>query len=481
MEITSFKKKLTWIILTVVTAGSLSCASGRGELSTMDIEIPNTWSNLEGLTIDPNNDIDYLQFQWWGRFDDPILIELIEEALSSNPDLAIASLRIIQAEQQLIIAGARKKPSADLGATTSKTTSSTETGTGGTGTVISTSLETSWELDLFGKTSRNIRATRAALAGNVATKNGIKIKLISDIALNYIDFRSTQDILKLQKQRTRHLDEILRLTENEVNAGLISDEQIEIAKISKLQSDALVDKKQTELRDFGFALDVLLGTSPGTTFKRIALSDNALKVPRLIALGIPAESLKQRPDVIEALEQVKVENEKIGIAKAKQLPSLTLRGSIGLEALSLNALGNQGSDFSSLRASILMPIFNAGELKAGEIEQVARRDEALENYKKTLRNGLIEVEKTLINLLNSRKQATSAEKTLISKNFEARSAVKQFTTGLKDYKDVLRTKAELTLVKQDKIEATRNELKVITRLYKALGGGWNIPKKQKQI
>ena len=184
------------------------------------VNLPNSWTNADTSQTYQNHPAAIMHLDWWKFFEDPTLTSLIEEALQSNPDMDIAKNRILQAEEKLISAGADKNPSLDANLRTSKATSSSESGLGGTNSIMSTQFQTSWEIDLFGKSKRNIEASEANLKLKIATRNGIKIKLIASIAESYIAFRSKQEEISLGRETDQYLSELVELAKHEVTVGL---------------------------------------------------------------------------------------------------------------------------------------------------------------------------------------------------------------------------------------------------------------------
>jgi outer membrane protein TolC len=213
----------------------------------------------------------------------------------------------------------------------------------------------------------------------------------------------------------------------------------------------------------------------------MAHSKSSLRLPKKIAISIPAETILQRPDIQEALNRLKIEAAKVGVAEAQRYPTFSLSGTIGLEALAINSLGNSGANFSSLQANLLAPIFNSGALKANVNTQIATRDEALEIYRKSVANGLNETEQALLNLSSVRKRLTTITPALqISRNHVALTN-NQYEVGLVSLREVLKSREELNSLKQKQSSLKFDEFQGVTQLYKVLGGGWAYKTDQANI
>ena len=162
----------------------------------------------------------------------------------------------------------------------------------------------------------------------------------------------------------------------------------------------------------------------------------------------------------------------MGVAEAQRYPSLSLSGSIGLEALALNSLGNSGANFSSIQAGLLTPIFNSGALDANVNAQVASREAALESYKKTVANGLNETEQALLNLASIRNQLQHLKIALDAGTNHLELIHKRYQTGLISFREVLQSRNDLNSLRQQQSTLTFSEFQSITQLYKVMGGGW---------
>ena len=192
-----------------------------------------------------------------------------------------------------------------------------------------------------------------------------------------------------------------------------------------------------------------------------------------IAVGIPADTLRQRPDVRAAERRLAAETARVGVAEAARYPSFKLSGSIGLEALTLGALGNSGAAASSLLAGITGPIFDAGRLRAQVEIQDAVREQALVAYEQTVLTALQDVENALVALARNRERVEALANAVESARNAALLARQRYSAGLIDFQSVLDTERTV-LVLEDSLASSRADgVLALIRLYKALGGGWS--------
>ena len=467
--------KNTSLIFVLVSSAAVllsGCSALQPSFEESTLDLPESWANLENDNLYIVNTTDIARLQWWEMFNDSNLSSLIKSGLKANPDFTIAKIRIIQAQEQLISVGADKNPSVDANLRSSKATSSSESSLGRTSTVMNTQFQTSWEFDIFGKFDRTIEASKANLQKKIAASHGVKVRLIADIVESYIKFRSVQEDLKLNIEAAKYLTDFLKLSSLESRVGISSQEEVFLARSRLLNTKTTITGKTSDLKELGMTIDLLIGNSAGDTFNRLMDSKNSLKSPSNIAISIPAETILQRPDIQEALFALQEETAKVGVAEAQRYPSFSFTGSLGLEALTINALGSSSANFSSIQANLLAPIFNSGGLTANVNAQIATRDAALETYKNVISNGLMETEQALVKLLSIKDQLSDISRSVKAGGKHLELTQYKYQSGLVSHRDVLDSLNELNSLKTKQSQIQFSELTSITQLYKTLGGGW---------
>jgi len=212
---------------------------------------------------------------------------------------------------------------------------------------------------------------------------------------------------------------------------------------------------------------------PGTLHQRLVAVGSLPVVPDTVAVGIPADTLRQRPDVRAAERTLAAETARVGVAEAARYPTFTLSGSIGLEALTVGALGNSGSATSSLFAGITAPIFNAGRLRNQVEIQDAVREQAQVAYEQTVLSALQDVENGLVALARTRERGEALASAAESARNASQLARQRYGAGLIDFQSVLDTERSVLTI-EDSLASTRADgVLALIRLYKALGGGWS--------
>ena len=406
--------------------------------------------------------------RWWQQLGDAQLSALIEQALRANPDL-LSARAAVQASRALErVATAGRVPS--VGA--SGASSASRSGDASVSESWTAGFDASWELDVFGGVRRGVEAARADREAASANLANTHASLAAEVALNYVTLRTDQARLAIARRNLATQQETLQLTDWRAQAGLASSVDVEQARTNTEQTRALIPSLQTSIASAANRLAVLTGEVPGTLQTTLA-AGGLPALPTAIAIEIPAEVLRQRPDVQAAERQLAAETARIGVAEATRYPGFNLTGSIGLEAATFGALGNGASVVRSLAAGVSGVLFDGGALRARVDQQTAVREQSLQNYRSAVLTALEDVENALSALDNSaqRRDALAAASTA-ARNANLLAA-DRYRSGLIDFSTVLETERSLLSTEDDLASAEGERLTALIQLYKALGGGWS--------
>jgi NodT family efflux transporter outer membrane factor (OMF) lipoprotein len=410
---------------------------------------------------------------WWRQLDDAMLSGLIEDALRASPDLESAQARLRESRARRGVADAARYPALDATASASRTRSSEQTGGGLTRNLFSAGFDASWELDVFGGVRRGVEAAQADVEAAQAGLDDTRVSLAAEVATNYVEVRSLQQRLDIARANLDAQSETLQLTEWRAQAGLVNDQDVEQARSNREQTRAQIPLLQASLVEAEHRLDVLLGLTPGTLHPRLASALALPSLPARIAVGIPADTLRQRPDVRAAERRLAAETARLGAAEAARYPSFSLSGSIGLDALTLGGLGNGGAAASSLLAGITAPLFDGGRLRAQAEAQDAVRAQAAVAYRQAVLAALQDAENALSALARSREREQALAAAATAARNAADLARQRYGAGLIDFQSVLDTERTRLSVEDGLASARADGVQALVRLYKALGGGWS--------
>jgi len=413
---------------------------------------------------------------WWRQFDDITLSALIDAALQDNLDIHVAQARLREARAAQRQADALWFPALDASVSGRRVKSRSEIGVSGTNTLYQAGLDASWEPDIFGGVRRANEAANAETQSSEASLQDVQVSLAAEVALNYVSMRSLQEQLRIAQRHLQSQTDTEQLARWRAQAGLASALDAEQARATLEQTRAQIPSIETSLAATRNRLAVLLGLAPGALENRLATAAAIPVPPTQIAIGIPADTVRQRPDVRVAERTLAAATARIGVAQAARFPSLSLNGSIGLEALSFGALGDGGTQTRSLAASIAAPLFDGGAL-AQQVEiRNAQQQQALAGYQSAVLIALEDVENALTNFGNlERRQVALASATDAARNATGLARV-QYESGLIDFSELLNAERTQLDVETSLAQADADRAAALIQLYKALGGGWrNTP------
>ncbi|MDP1633617.1 MAG: efflux transporter outer membrane subunit [Gallionellaceae bacterium] len=455
-------KRLPGIFLPLIFLAG--CAAGP-DYVRRDPDVPSAWLHAN-RTVDSARTADLTY--WWRQLNDPLLAELVEEALNNSPDMRSARARLLESRARTDLADAGLFPS--LKASLSKNRS--KTGSGATTDLYSAGFDASWELDLFGGQRRAAEAADADAGAALANLHDTQVSLSAEVALNYVQLRSYQARLQIARDNLAAQGETLQITEWREQAGLVTTLEVEQARSNLSQTRAAIPALNTGLTKAENRLALLLGKFPAALHDRLSAPADLPALPDAIALGIPADTLRQRPDVRAAERKVAAETARIGQATAALYPSFSLNGSLGWKAFSFGALGGSDTLARSVSAGIAQTLFDGGSTGSRVRAQNAVQQQALIAWEKTVLGALEDVENSLAAYANSRERKSALQAAAASARNAAQIARQRYESGIIDYQSVLDTERSLLSSEDGLASAGMDELAALIGLYKALGGGW---------
>jgi NodT family efflux transporter outer membrane factor (OMF) lipoprotein len=333
-------------------------------------------------------------------------------------------------------------------------------------------FDASWEIDVFGGKRRALEAAEADLQSSAETVDATRVSLAAEVARNYVEMRSFQARLAIARSNLDSQSETLQLTGWRAQAGLVSSLDVEQARANREQTRAQVPVLETALAQARHRLAVLLGLPPAALQEQVAGEGAIPRPPARIAVGIPADVLRQRPDVRAAERALAAETARIGQAEAARYPSFTLSGSLGLTAASLDALTGDATTTRSLAAAVSAPIFDGGRLRQQVEIQRAVQERALVGYESAVLTALEEVENALAAYGNSGARRAALADALTAERNAALLARYRYTSGLIDFQPVLDTERTVRTIEDSLATSEADSVLAVVQLYKALGGGW---------
>ena len=458
--------------LVAATCAALTSACVVGpDYHSPDLALPGQWSAITRPSMREKPALA----AWWKRFDDPLLTQLVEEAVAGNLDVAAAAARIREARAVRDEAAAALLPTLDASASAVRSRSAAITPSlpGTQSNLFKAGFDASWDLDLFGGNARNLEAKAYGVEAADEDLRATLLTLVGDVARYYIDARGYQARIALAQRSAASQRQTAELVQKQFDIGTASGADAAKARAQALSTEADIPALDSSYRETVHRLGVLLGIGPTAALDRMK-KPRAIPVPAIhVAVGIPADVVRGRPDIRKAERQLAQETAGIGVAEAELYPKVTLDGSIGVSAFQLGNLTKSSAQTWSFGPSLSAPIFDGGRRLAAISQQEAVRDRYFVALKATILQAMEEVENGIVSLRNQKIENERLARSTSSYREAARIARALYERGSTSFIDELDAERSL-YSSQDTL--LRNEVLLAERyiaLFKALGGGWS--------
>jgi NodT family efflux transporter outer membrane factor (OMF) lipoprotein len=448
------------------------CAAVGPDYVPVTPEAPSKWqTELEDGLNDAALNPETLA-RWWTTIKDPQLSSLEQRAVKGNLDLQQARARIREARALRGISQAQLFPTADAIGSITKSHSSASTGTGTSETLYAAGFDAGWELDIFGGVRRAVEAAQADLEASQEQLRDVLVSLMAEVALNYLEVRTFQARLAVTEKNINAQQETYELNQSRYEAGIISELPVKQALYNLERSRSQIPILQTGLAAAKNRLAVLLGESPGALDEELNEEKPIPVPPASVAVGVPAETLRHRPDIRRAERNLAAQTARIGVATADLYPRFRLFGSIGLESFSDDAFLDYSNRIWRFGPGASWNIFDAGAIRQNIKVQTARQEQALIQYESTVLRALEEVEDVLVAYAKVRRRREYLARATEAARQADLLARDQFSAGLVDFSNVLITQLALLSLEDDLAQSEGAATSTLVRLYKVLGGGW---------
>ena len=415
--------------------------------------------------------------QYWTGFSDPMLNDLVQDALLHNPDLAAATANLRAARAIRRLTGFDQFPTVTAAGGYERQLLSSQQAFGldfhdREFDTAQVGFDGLWELDLFGRVRRNVEAARADVGASAATVRDARVSIIAEVTRNYFVLRGLQDQLALTQRNAENQESTLKLTRNRLEAGRGNELDTARAEAQWQTTLASIPSLETTIATTMYRLSVLTGRQPAALTERLAPVQAMPPLPVLNAIGTPERLLRRRPDVRVAERRLAAATARIGVAKGDLFPKVTMMGEIGYSAATFGDFGTNGARIFSFGPSITWAAFDLGRVQARIGESKALTDAALASYQGAVLNALEDTEGALIAYGRVQARRQALQKAAAASDKAADLARKRFEGGLIDFLEVLDAErtalsAEL-LLSQSRTDAATS----LVAVYKALGAGW---------
>lgn len=415
--------------------------------------------------------------QWWKRFNDPVLDALIGQGLASSPDLKTALSRITESrgERSVVLSGLLPSVS---GSASDRIQRKDEQSTGlvTRSQTSNLSLDMSWEIDLFGRRLQNLAASTKDVQQTVENYYAAQVTLTADIGGAYITLRGAQARLEVLQRNVKTRSETTQITRWKQESGISDMLEVQQAVSTLDQARAAIPTIQQTISETKNRLAVLCGQTPGGLDRQLDRTSSLPRVPAKIAVGIPTEALRNRPDVRAAEDDVLAAYHRKTAAELERLPTVDLSGSLGLEALRTGTLFSPETAARTLAGSLLagmvQPIFEGGRITANIRINEAQAKQAVFGYESTVLTALSEVENALVAIRRNTERLGVLRTADAAASEASELATRQYEAGSVDLLTVLDVQRTQLSVEEQRVSTEADQLNSYIQLYKSLGGGW---------
>ena len=459
-----------------------ACASLGPDFETPEAPVADDWMQAEQAGVNYQA-ADHPE--WWTVFNDPVLDRLIETARSQNLSLRSAGLRVLQANAQLGIATGKKFPQVQQITGSASNVNISENGADNVAllennfALYNLDFGLSWEVDFWGRFRRMIESESALLQAEMAGYNAMTVSLTAEVARAYVLLRTLQERIALAEQNITVQERTHQIADVKYRNGKVTELDVQQALTILNRTKAAIPPLQTSLNQVRNTLSLLLGILP-QELGAILEESGAMPVPPAeIAVGMPQDLIRRRPDIRQAEWVLAAQSAQIGVAVTELYPHFNIGGAIGVATTDIN--GKSAGDMFSgdsinslLFGGFTWNIFNYGTLKNNVRFQDARFQELLVDYQNLVLTAQAEANDAIFAYLRAHVQAQYLAESVTAAERSVELSLIQYREGSADFNQVLSTLTQQT-EQQDALTTTNGAIAAdLVNIYKVLGGGWQV-------
>lgn len=466
------------VLIGVVSGVSLTaCATVGPDYVTPDVVLGPSVSSLAEDSVVFSQ--DPVTADWWSRFDDPVLTDLLSQVNAHNTDIEASLARIVQARAQLSATRARGVPSLAVTGNAQRLRSSEIAGGFGpppgapsTQNLFGFDLAAAWEIDLFGRLSRAMEAASARVELSEAESEAVRLSISAATAEAYFSLRGIQTQLSVLERNIETARGTLALTEQLVEREIASDFDLLRARAEVRTVEAAFGPLQAAERALAAQLAVLAGERPDQLAPRLLHREPAVHEPARVAVGLPSHLLERRPDIIAAERNLAAATAQIGVARANFFPAINLTGNAGALASQAGDLFDEQARSAGIGAFINLPLFDGGARRAALTQAEAEAESALAAYRGAVLRAFGDVEAAMAAYAFGQEQIEYLSQALADRDRALALARARYEAGLDDLFALLDAQRSHLSAEANLASARTDLLIAYVALFRALGGGW---------
>ena len=420
---------------------------------------------------------------WWRQFKDPVLSALVERLTDSSPALAEARQRIVEARAVRGVADAARLPQVDLtGRYThaeagKKAVSFEGPPPGQEADLFAAGVTAGWEVDLWGRVARLVQAADADIDASYENYRGMMVSMAAELTLAYIDVRTLQARLATIDRNIALVERTLELARTQFHAGTGTQLSVTQTELLLSRTRARRPELQRGLTEAQNRIKVLLGEPPE---KKDLVPGAMPDVPGLIGIGIPADLLVRRPDIRGAERRYAAAVARIGAAEAEKYVQLGISGTFNLQSDTAGGVLDTSALIYTLGPGLRFPLFSGGRIRSNIEVRKSQAEQARLQLQQRILSALSEVENAATGVVRSQEQVTALKTSANAADRNVALARSLYRAGLVDFYQVIDAEEKQVATTDDLLVAEQSALAQVVRLYRSLGGGWQVMESNKQ-
>jgi len=454
---------------TALVAALLAGCTVGPDYKRPEIATPETWR------IDYARAADAANTRWWEQFSDPVLDQLVDEALRENLDVRMAAARVDQFIGALTTTRSQFYPQIGYGLDASRSRSSRvgqppipEPGDPYT-SLYQGALSAQWQIDLFGRVRRQSEAAQAQVLASEQGRRGVVLSVVSSTAASYIGLRALDRQLEIARATAANYAQTKQIFELRFKGGVVS--QVEVSQIESQYQQALaaIPELERQISAQENLISVLLGRNPGPIARGKAIDE---LIAPAIPGDLPSTLLERRPDILQAEQNLVAANANIGVARSLYFPTLSLTGVLGSVSTALGDFLSGPATAWSVAAGLAGPAFTFGRIEGQVQSAEGAQREALAFYQQTILGALQETNDALVGSARKRDEAEAQAQRVAALREYARLSRLRFDNGYAGYLEVLYAENQLFGAELAAVRSQFERYAQLVNVYKAMGGGW---------
>jgi NodT family efflux transporter outer membrane factor (OMF) lipoprotein len=442
-----------------------------------DVSAPKQWS----VPTAASPQVKALE-KWWQNFNDPILNQLVIDAINANLDLKQTLDRIKEARAQRTVTIASGLPSLSGKNTVSRRLNSSGSGASGSQAggfgfgsqiinLLQVGVDAQWEIDFFGGVQRAVEVADATIDSEIENRRDVLVTLLGEVARNYIELRGNQQLIVITQANLRSQQDTLDLLKVRQQAGLADMSEVAQAEAELAVINAQFPNYETAVKQAIHALSLLLAKQPDALMTRLEPIATIPSVKTTVLPDLPSALLQRRPDIRYAERQLAVANANIGIAESELYPKFNLAAFLGVQNMAITDFTPVGKSWS-MASTLTMPLFNWGKLNANIKTKQAKYQQSLLGYQKTVLTAFKEVEDALVAYDKEQQKQQALQQAVIANQQSVQLASERYEKGLSNFINVLSSQQSLYQAQSNLVSSKAKTSADLVLLYKVLGGGW---------